>query len=373
MKTTKIYSTQDRYGDMFLFLNEGEAKDNGMHVEEDQLMYEGDIEAAYGNFFFAYFFESEQGWRHTTWCRTKEQAIEMALKEGVERDGSTLSARLSVAMFHEPYLKTREFPLRTVLSQGNKGLYCKLNLHPEIDGIHSSGKFYFPDRSCADNLCEGPVIITEIKDRGTYGFFKGHMRKFSLPADEDLDNYIEKYYQQGYIENSFRFVESEFGSFVLTPHDMVLAKDEKGNFIDNVSFHELGKKGTIVKTVAFSDFICEGYHDCAFTELMNKFNVFHFETAFGVVSSDKFISELLDDAIADKFIKPKALDGVFFVSVDPQELKKSLMKYSREEMQELIETVNDINQKAEAAIKSKIKSGKISLDSLNARRRRFWN
>lgn len=379
MKKVKVYYARPSFGTPTLCLNPGEAKDVDLGYVEGEMIFDGNIEDFYDKPLYSHkIYDPKEGLLHSTWCVNEEQAAKMAAKEqfadAPEVTPEELISELIVAILQRPFLKPMEFPIPVTLYQGDKGLFCRLTPHPERDGTRSRGKIFFPDRNCTEELRPGPILVTEVKEFENYGFFKGKMRKFSMPSDEDLDTYIERRFENEEISGEFRFVSGAYGDYVVTSADTIIARDENGNTVYNFTYETLGREGTVTKTVSYVDFICEGYHDCTFDELLQKFEKFAFEDAFDVWSCDKFISEILDDAFADGFILPKTLEGIFFVSVNSKTLIKALMNYSREEMKEIIETVNSINQKANEAIKSKIKNGKISLERLKApRRRHYWD
>lgn len=380
MKNIKVYFARPDFEKPVLCLNPGEAKDLDLSYDEGKMIFDGNIENLFDTTLYSHsIYRPKEGLQYSAWCTTKEQAAEMALKEhfsdAPEVTSEDILPELRSATLVRPFLEPKKFPIQTTLYRGEKGLFCRLNPHPELDGTRGRGKVYFPDRSCVNQLREGPVLITEVKDMGSYGFFKGRMRKFSFPTDDDLDKWIENFYAHGGREGNFRFVEGSLGSYVLTPLDAVLMRDENGAFVNNFFHSDFGCEGTVTKTISFEDYLCEGYHDCKFDELAQKFEAFSLKNYlenrmidyFYVYQSNKFISELFDDAVNSGFLLPRSYDGVFFVLLDRSALAKSLTSYSREEMKELIKTVNEINRKAEEAIKSKIKNGKIKISEPRTR------
>lgn len=265
---------------------------------------------------------------------------------------------------------TEVLPTTATLYRNEKGLFCRLNLRPDLDGT-IPGKIFFPDRSCTAELCEGPCVITEIKDKGNYGFFKGHMQQYKSPSDEALDDYLRDH--DGLCDSFMRYMKGKFGEYI-----SLIARPwgQSGGYIDwqkylvqtdneKVEEHTYGvftddTTATITKEISVADFLCEGYHGCSFDELMGKFVSPAFQI-HNATHSNKFVSHLFDDAVDAKFLRPMQSGNIFFVEIDKSNLIRSLMDFSREEMSELIQTVNGINKTANEAIKGKIKRGQIRI------------
>lgn len=275
-----------------------------------------------------------------------------------------------------PYLKPLKLPTTAYLVPGDRGLYTHLNLHPEIDGQHAKGKVYFPDRSCADDLTYGEAIITEVRDKGSYGFFKGHNVKYEWPTDEQLDTYIHD--RNDMWNDVLVYIETaHFGNFILTGLRFVYGTDgyairngigvRDGKLVPiNDYMHIEQDKIREVKKVEVPDFICQRYHGCSFNEFMKKFvqlpqaDKLH---RWGS-SSDKYISDLMDEAADSAVVCPTVTEqsGVFFYYLRPDGIASALSCFSREEMDEIIKTVNQVNMAAIESIRSLVKRGKIRIN-----------
>lgn len=259
-----------------------------------------------------------------------------------------------------------QLPVRTILVRNEKGLYCRLNLHPEEDGYHARGKIFFPDRQCADTLCEGPVCIKTVADKGNYGFFVGEMVQYKAPSDEQVSEYI---IQNNLYESKVHFMKGKFGTYVSIPSLSAIS----GSYLDCLV---LGPNGNVEKSCDMTeygeaaskcteeilgvDLVCQGYQGCDFQEFYNRFVKFEFDP-FGATWSTKFISKLFDEAMRCRFIALKTIHNVDFVEVSKARLMEALDQFSREEMAEIIAKVNEINTKANEALKSKVRSGKLRL------------
>lgn len=275
-----------------------------------------------------------------------------------------------------PYLKPVKLPTTAHLVPGDRGLYTHLNLHPEIDGQDARGKVYFPDRSCADDLTSGEVIITEVRDKGSYGFFKGHNVKYEWPTDDQLDAYIHD--RDNMWSGVLIYIETaHFGNIIMTGDRFRYGSEgyfsqggigvRDGELVSIGDFCMFVEQDKVreTKRVEVPDFICKRYHDCSFGELLKKF--VEVPQAGKMVrwghDHDKFISELMDEASDSAVVRPMASEqGVFFYDIRPDGIASALSCFSKEEMGEIIKTVNQVNMAATEQIRGLIKRGKMRLD-----------
>lgn len=340
-----------------LYFNKGEA---GRGAVEYQLAYTGelsDLQKEYRDIFRTV--------SSNTYYLTRHEAA-IANEEG---------ERIWDAQLCPPYLKPVELPVTAYLAPGDRGLYTNLNLHPEIDGRTAKGKVYFPDRSCADDLVYGEAIITEVRDKGSYGFFKGHNVKYEWPTDDQLDAYIHD--RNDMWNEVLVYIETaHFGKFILTGsrftygsegyvvHNGIGVRD--GELVPISDYMRIEQdKVREVKKVEIPDFICQRYHDCSFDKFMKKFvqlpqaDKLH---RWGR-SSDKYISHLMDEAVDSAVVYPTVTEqsGVFFYYLRPDGIASALSCFSREEMDEIIKTVNQVNMAAITQIQSLVKRGKMNI------------
>ena len=81
-----------------------------------------------------------------------------------------------------------------------------------------------------------------------------------------------------------------------------------------------------------------------------------------VRSYDKYVSDLMDDAADSGIVSPKILEEtVFFYEFSSYGLLATIHGFSKEEMDEIVKTVNQINMAAQEQIKSLAKRGKIRI------------
>lgn len=354
-----------------VFLSKGQAVDFILrgHYKEIVLHYEGDLnklvednnlvwyvtdtisdpdimEVVSRNFYFS-----------------REEAIEAAKKAGLDAGvWNSYSVFIDSPGDYVPV----QLPVQTTLLRNEKGLYCRLNLHPEEEGLHAKGKIFFPDRACAEHLCEGPVMIHSVKDKGNYGFFSGEMVQFKAPSDAQVSEYIIK---NSLYESKVRFMEGKFGTYaniynssntLFSCRDYLVLRPDgcvEKNY-DMAEYGEVASKCT--EEILGVDLVCQGYQGCNFEDFYNRFVRFGFD-AYGAIWSTRFISKLFDEAIKCGFIAIKSTNHVDFVEVSKARLMEALDQFSQEEMAEIIAKVNEINNKANEDIQNKIRSGKLRL------------
>lgn len=368
MEKTKVWWVNGTYiDDPTICFTRGDAKNLGGNDIEYDFAYTGDLNDRFDNQFFAYrVFHPNL---NTPWCFTEEEANRAADEMGVPSNDEE-PRHIMRAHAMRPRLKPLTLPVTQYLYKNDRGLYCRLNLHPEIDGsFRVNGKLFFPDRSCADTLCEGYCVITETNDKGNYGFFKGHMQQFKAPSDELLDEYIREH---GLYDRTLRYMSGKFGTYVETiwipdtwttgyiTDNRVLVETEDGK-IEEYANLGVDPNARVTKEISVADYLCEGYHGCKFDKLFNSFVRVVFNPGVNASVSDKYISDLLDDAVTEGMLQTFAFQNVFYVNVTSDGLARALMSFSRDEMSELIQTVNKINQTANDIIRGKIKRGKISI------------
>lgn len=369
MQTTKVYWAPGNYLDgPQLRLNPGEAKDYGGGAEYE-LIHDCDLNKQFETRYYIMAYRIFSNDHNLPWALSEEEANRIADEAGIPPHDEQCR-HMMTAELKSPYLKPIALPTTATLYKNDRGLFCRLNLRPDLDG-NGPGKIFFPDRSCTAELCEGPCVIAEIKDKGNYGFFKGHMQQFKAPTDEALDDYLREH--NCLYDYIIRYMKGKFGNYIyliMKPsgwsHGYIdtqkyLVQTEDGKIEEhNYGVFSTDKTATITKEISVADYLCKGYHGCSFDNLMNKFVTPVFQVS-GATQSNKFVSHLFDDAVDAKFLQPMQASNIFFVNISRENLIRSLMDFSREEMSELIRTVNKINQEANTAIKGKIKRGQISI------------
>lgn len=379
MHKTKVYMPEHGYFDTtpHLYFNPGEAKFNRSTPNEYELAHEEDLSSIIDRCpitVHAIVTNDDEGnILRTPYCLTEVMAEQFALE--MKFDLSDYRIRRRKAELWNPYLKPMKCPIDAYLYPGDKGLYTHLNLHPEIDGKDVRGKIFFPDKRCAANLCAGPAVITEIKDKGNYGFFMAHMRQFANPDEAALDKFLSNPENAEYLTGGLKYMSGKFGEYIVLmvesqkyhrkPNDIVESNKmlfKNGDDLD-IEMTGLVSHDTDVRTVkciSVADYLCEGYHDCKFDDLMNKFDSFKLADRYPK-SVDRFISNLFDDAMSAHMVQLHMWDNILYASVSRTHIIANLTAFSREEMSEIIAEVNKINQAANDKLAALVKHGKIRL------------
>lgn len=362
MKTTTAYYVPG----CAIALCKGQAKDLCGNSRENPweitLHYEGDLNELLKGYDEAWYVSSalfdpcvnERISKH--FFMNREDAINAAREAGAEEAGVWNSYSVYIENRETDYTPMK-LPVRTTLMRNDKGLYCRLNLHPEEDGYRSPGKIFFPDRKCGNSLCEGPVIITSVHDKGNYGFFTGEMVQYEAPSDEQVSEHVIK---NSLYDRKLRFMKGKLGSYVeVDGGNCFVAANSGCEF--NYDVYDYGEAvSKCTEEILGVDLVCQGFQGCNFEEFYNRFVKFEFQS-FHATWCIKFISKLFDEAIKYRFIALKTTNNVDFVEVDKGQLMYALDQFSREEMAEIIAKVTEINTKANETIKSKMRSGKVRL------------
>lgn len=358
MNEIKVWSTDTWSCGTQVRFNAGEAIDlsDNHNALAGVLYFDGNLEELLKNTSSVYRYNLD--YLRRFFYFSEEDALNAAREarpEWVDENGSCVQK-----CYIEPaQYKPVALPVCTVLETNAKGLYCRLNLRPDVFGTHTPGKIYFPDHSCKDKLCAGPVVITEVKERTSYGFVKGYPRQFQAPTDEQLSNYI---IESNLYDFNFRFCTNRFGSFVFCPATDTCFVLKDGNVHKTYPLNEYDPDITVREEVKGVDLVCQGYQGCNFDELVSKFGAFQFVDPFASTSS-RYLSDLFDEAVSFGFISLRSSHGVEYVEVHANVLKTAIDQFSREEMQELFSLCADLNEKANKAIQAKIRSGKIRLNT----------
>lgn len=367
MNEIKVWSTDTWSCGTQVRFNAGEAIDmsDNHNAQAGVLYFDGNLEEILKN--ISDVFRYNLDYLARFFYFSEEDALNAAKKarpEWVEEHGNCVQK-----CYIEPaQYKPVTLPVHVMLETSAKGLYCRMNLRPDVFGTRNHGKMYFPDRSCKDDLCAGPAVITEVTERTSYGFLKGHMQQFQAPSDEQLSNYI---IDLNLYDFYFRFCTNKFGSFVLyhAPHligDTCLILKDGIVHISDYSLDQYDPDITVKETIKGVDLVCQGYQGCNFNELICKFGRFEFANRSFLpvpTTSPRFLSDLFDEAVSYGFISLKSSLNIEYVEVNVPKLKTVIDQFSREEMREITSLCADINEKANKAIQSKIKNGKIHLDT----------
>lgn len=332
--------------------------------------YDGDLDELAKNRTCLLYFR--YGSKYTPLCLTLDEAENFAAKMGFDLE----YCRYYYAYVSKRAVFPKELPIEVYLERNERGLYCKMDLRPDLTGGFSS-KFYFPDRNNKNKLCEGRCIIESVSDHGNYGFFIGHMVQYEQPSEEAIANTLthEPYLMHGNYE--VRFLTGPFGKVVAiapigsqTPAGVgvVYIKSEDGNtrtagYLAHVLGNCSGNDIVATERIPVQDFLCQGYLGCSMKDLSSRIVRVPFKITRGTRCTH-YYTDLLDDVIDDGIMTLREYSNADYIVVDDAMLVDLVVKYSGEEIEEVIDTVNKINREAILALSAQVKKGRITLDSV---------
>lgn len=250
---------------------------------------------------------------------------------------------------------TKDLPIEAFLLEGPRGLYCCL------DGGSGRVKYHFVDRANETELCAGPVIITEITDKGTYGFIKGKMKSYPVVPLDVVARFAVK---KGLFSERIRFCRNKFGFFVAidyteTQYVTVCYSFEHGELTEVLSSF-MQNEYTTDHTYVAADLISFVYQGCLFEELNKKFVRFDF-VSLTAPTSPKFFSKTIDDMQSAGLFTLRSVQNILFFEINERNFANILHKFSREEVDEASRIVTRVNKQANESVLSKLRSGKITL------------
>lgn len=324
-------------------LNAGEAIDasDGYAAPLGVLYFDGDLNEILCNTTTVYRFNAD--YLSRSFYFSKEAALEAAEKAGLvdSPEGGIQEGHICPAQY-----KRVELPVEVFLNENERGLYCRMNLHPEIFGTRQKGKMYFVDKSCLDTLCVGPAVITKVFERTSYGFMVGHMKQFDPPSDLQLA--VQVAYSGNY-KQPVRFCTNKFGRFAKLGKKCFVLKD--GIPFSDYDLDTYDNNATVYKEVIGEDLVCQVYHGCQFEELVSKFGSVDFDLQHSI-PCHKHLSPLFEEAVSSGFIELRTYSNVDFVCVNEKKLADALDQFNRGEMKLIYETCAEINKGANESIRS---------------------
>lgn len=361
---TVFVRESDAYGCKVRF-NTGElaeSKKFGL-IEESTLYFEGDINDAFDEWVYLYVYRvyDPVTGRKSGWYLSRDEA--QASELGIELGDY---ANIEVGTLQQHLFPT-QLPLNVSIQSGEKGLYVRLNMRPDLDGSTAAGKFYFPDRSCAKNLIAGHAIVTEVTDKGSYGFFKAHMVKYQAPSEAVLAEYLED--ERPLSSGTVEFMSDPYiGDYIrLTDNsacDYIVA-DEAGYpmLYNQLELADLSHS-KVVRKVPVWDIIYLHYTGYTMNDFWSCLLPVEYADRFDpceVEDSPKFVPPLLERA----GIGLCRIANIDFVDVLYLHWIDIASKLSHAELDEVIEAVNSINSAASEAVIQKVRKGKLRLARVN--------
>lgn len=371
LKSAKVFEYLfDIYGNNHLFATIGDARTGGKHASEcivTDLYYRGEEPAQY-----AFRLELLNGTICTPWFDNEEDCATEAnrmLREVGEQEKSFEDYIFTYAKYHNNHLKPVELPVIAILSKSDRGLYCKLNLHPEEDGAYATGKPFFPDRNCKEPLEEGFVVVESVKDKGNYGFFTGKMKTFDAPSEVDVVNYLFDKFGDRAVYKRVDFVSGGFGTLARYCGDNntylfkgtespveVIPSELDTNFVDTAN---------VVRSVSVFDLVCQNNLCCSYDELYKRVSFPKFApvpVSTKLRGVDHGFCDILESAVdTDVFVVYEYQGAVYLL---PDILVNLAIYFSKEEAEEILKEVERVNSEFDERLTSLSRKGKISVEDL---------
>ncbi|MCM1233544.1 MAG: hypothetical protein NC489_25800 [Ruminococcus flavefaciens] len=375
-----VYCIHPVIGDFLRRYNSNrEVREARNHITEVKIDYDGDLNelARSGNYLWrASTITPDRTRTVTPWCVGKLAAEEKAQEMGFDMAATNFEC----AELCEQCTFPVTCPFEVTLYRNEKGLYCSIDLHPEETGGFRD-KFLFPDRSCKNQLCVGPVVVTKVDDRGNYGFITASMKQYSRPNEGLVAEYLVN--DPATWGGMLQMIKTPFGPLtrlsvekrnkhsgrVESVNNTILLEEYPGankvraaHWLENfVSGDEVSAKVTIEEEISVADFLCQGYQGCTISELSAKIKRVPFENLRSY-RSIKFISDLFDAAVKHGVFKIYTFDNVNYVEVYDECLLEFALAFTKEEVDKIIGTVNKLNESATATFKSRIAKGKLRIN-----------
>lgn len=307
------------------------------------------------------------------WFRYIDDCFNDPCYETLKKDADSrgLKLVLTEATLHpqnlQPIIPTKEKPYNMILKIGKKGLVGKAALRPdEVGQCSNKEKFYFPDRSCKDSLCAGLVKVTEVNDRGNYGFIKGTMVKFSQPSEEALAEYLTSDHTTLTIRETIKlqFVTNPiWGSAIRwvssASRDVYIAVGEDGVLQRQDVLSEYDhSKDEVSETINVMDFICTGYTGKTWKELADIVPHIPGLWRLQMDQSIKYISDDFDAAIDCGLIDLRKYRNFHVCIMDNDKMHKAAALL-QDGLIDVLEEAKKINEEAQVRFANLRKKGKL--------------
>ena len=266
----------------------------------------------------------------------------------------------------QPVNVSKENPYMMLLKPGKRGdeLVGYANLRPDEVGTWSGRKkVYFPDRSCKKDLCAGMVRVTEVVDRGNYGFIKGTMVKYTQPDEEKLAEFLM---EKNWLLARMTFVQNPYwGSAIkiTPPHNEnsieYIAVDSEGELNTWAILPEYDHAADkVTEVVETADFICIGYTGKTHLELCKIVPRIEDTWRYNMEESIRYINDDFDDAIACGLIKMYRFRTFDLCVIDPDKMCKAA-SILQNDLIPVLEKAKEINEAAAERITNLKRKGKL--------------
>lgn len=372
LKSAKVFEYLfDIYGNNHLFATIGDARTGGRRVGVDcietDLYYRGESPAQY-----ACRLELLNGAICTPWFDNEEDCATEAnrmLREAGEKERDFEDFLFTYAKYHNNHLKPVELPVIAILSKSDRGLYCKLNLHPEEDGAYATGKPFFPDRDCKEPLEEGFVVVESVKDKGNYGFFMGKMKTFEAPSENDVVDYLFDRFGGGAVYKRVDFVSGSFGTLARYCDGgnvyLYMGTEKPVETVPSGLDTHFADNAKVVRTVSVFDLVCQNNLGCSYDEMYKKVSFPKFTpvpVSTKLRGVDHGFCDILESAVDTDVFAVYEYQGEMYIL--PDTLVNLAIYFSKEEAEEILREVKKVNSEFDERATAMSRKGKISVEDL---------
>ena len=266
------------------------------------------------------------------------------------------------------------FPLMIDIETTRDGRFCTyINLHPELNGRSAPGLPCFPNWDFID-VYAGKALITEVKEKNSYGFFKGAMIQFGMVNMSDFLDYV---WEHGFDENPVYIVNHPtLGQFLCSDSYVWVETATSPMFKGSIPKADYEKvewkkpKGFdqyVVRIATIKELLLEDAFGGGVTEqsLINRFGecaglTRRFSERWTI--SKSLLPDIIHQGIAEGLLYHYCLVSchIHALKIDPS-MAYRLAAFSAEEVEEMAAEVSKINAGADRAIGGCLKKGKLQL------------
>lgn len=266
------------------------------------------------------------------------------------------------------------FPLMIDIETTRDGRFCTyINLHPELNGRSAPGLPCFPNWDFID-VYAGKALITEVKEKNSYGFFKGAMIQFGMVNMPDFLDYV---WEHGFDEDPVYIVNHPtLGQFLCSDSYVWVETATSPMFKGSIPKADYEKvewknpKGVdqyVVRIATIKELLLEDAFGGGVTEqsLINRFGecaglTRRFSERWTI--SKSLLPDIVHQGIAEGLLYHYCLVSchIHALKIDPS-MAYRLAAFSAEEVEEMAAEVSKINAGADRAIGGCLKKGKLQL------------
>ena len=266
------------------------------------------------------------------------------------------------------------FPLMIDIETTRDGRFCTyINLHPELNGRSAPGLPCFPNWDFID-VYAGKALITEVKEKNSYGFFKGAMIQFGMVNMPDFLDYV---WEHGFDEDPVYIVNHPtLGQFLCSDSYVWVETATSPMFKGSIPKADYEKvewkkpKGFdqyVVRIATIKELLLEDAFGGGVTEqsLINRFGecaglTRRFSERWTI--SKSLLPDIVHQGIAEELLYHYCLVSchIHALKIDPS-MAYRLAAFSAEEVEEMAAEVSKINAGADRAIGGCLKKGKLQL------------